>query len=162
MPLSWPYLAENTRVNLHRQKLERLLSIQASKGLFSMLRHKHGSPHQNAFHVETPEPRSGKLTAKPSGKFWIPIPMAKFLRIEKENSVSKNWTKQPECWLNSDCHLWQRHLTSWGKYRSAYHQSLIIHSFITHKRSSLCPLFNFQFMALYREEPFKIRFPKRG
>lgn len=45
----------------------------------------------------------------------------------------------------------------------------VIHPFITHKRLSLCPLFKFQFMALqffqmflYREEPFKIRFPKRG
>lgn len=43
--------------------------------------------YQNAFHVETPEPRSGRLTAKPSGKFWMPIPMAKFLREHKKKAT---------------------------------------------------------------------------
>lgn len=39
-----------------------------------------GRAHQKAFHVENPAPRRGRLTARPSGKFWIPIPMAKFLK----------------------------------------------------------------------------------
>lgn len=42
-------------------------------------------PYQKAVHVETPDPRSGRLTAKPSGKFWMPIPMAKFLMRQKKN-----------------------------------------------------------------------------
>lgn len=39
-----------------------------------------GRAYQKAFHVENPAPRRGRLTARPSGKFWIPIPMAKFLK----------------------------------------------------------------------------------
>lgn len=42
-------------------------------------------PYQKAVHVETPDPRRGRLTASPSGKFWIPIPMAKFLMEHKQS-----------------------------------------------------------------------------
>lgn len=35
-------------------------------------------PYQNALGMLKPAACSGKLTANPSGKFWIPIPMAKF------------------------------------------------------------------------------------
>lgn len=38
------------------------------------------STYQKALQVEKPAPRRGRLTARPSGKFWIPIPMAKFLK----------------------------------------------------------------------------------
>lgn len=37
------------------------------------------SAYQNAFQVENPAPRKGRLTARPSGKFWMPIPIARFL-----------------------------------------------------------------------------------
>jgi len=36
--------------------------------------------YQKLFNVDIPAPRKGRLTAKPSGKFCIPIPMAKFLK----------------------------------------------------------------------------------
>lgn len=39
--------------------------------------------HQKAFQVEKPAPRRGRLTARPSGKFWIPIPMARFLQKQE-------------------------------------------------------------------------------
>lgn len=35
--------------------------------------------------VDIPDPFNGKLTAKPSGKFCIPIPIAKFLKGWREN-----------------------------------------------------------------------------
>ena len=38
------------------------------------------STYQKALQVENPAPRKGRLTARPSGKFWIPIPRAKFLK----------------------------------------------------------------------------------
>lgn len=50
----------------------------------SLPRAKGSSPYQNAFHVENPAPRKGRLTARPSGKFWIPIPIAKFLSHKKK------------------------------------------------------------------------------
>ena len=34
-----------------------------------------------------PDPRSGKLTARPSGKFCIPIPMARFLHSFQQNTL---------------------------------------------------------------------------
>lgn len=33
--------------------------------------------------VENPAACRGKLTAKPSGKFWIPMPIARFLKRRK-------------------------------------------------------------------------------
>jgi len=36
--------------------------------------------YQKLRQTDIPEPRSGKLTAKPSGKFCIPIPIARFLQ----------------------------------------------------------------------------------
>lgn len=40
--------------------------------------------YQKHFNVDIPDPFSGKLTAKPSGKFCIPIPIAKFLKNQKK------------------------------------------------------------------------------
>lgn len=40
--------------------------------------------YQKALQVEKPAPRKGRLTARPSGKFWIPIPMAKFLKDQED------------------------------------------------------------------------------
>ncbi len=40
--------------------------------------------HQKLFQFEKPAAFSGRLTAKPSGKFCIPIPMAKFLKHKNE------------------------------------------------------------------------------
>lgn len=37
--------------------------------------------YQKERHTETPDALNGRLTAKPSGKFWIPIPIAKFLAL---------------------------------------------------------------------------------
>lgn len=42
-----------------------------------------GGTYQKALQVEKPAPRKGRLTARPSGKFWIPIPMAKFLKDQE-------------------------------------------------------------------------------
>lgn len=36
--------------------------------------------HQKDRHVDTPQPRNGRLTARPSGKFWMPMPIARFLK----------------------------------------------------------------------------------
>lgn len=36
-------------------------------------------PYQNARNMLKPAACNGKLTANPSGKFWIPIPIARFL-----------------------------------------------------------------------------------
>lgn len=44
-------------------------------------------PYQKLRQTETPEPLKGRLTAKPSGKFCIPIPMAKFLSMNNNPSV---------------------------------------------------------------------------
>lgn len=38
------------------------------------------SAYQKLFHFEHPAACKGKLTANPSGKFCMPIPMAKFLK----------------------------------------------------------------------------------
>ena len=35
--------------------------------------------YQKHLNVDIPDPFKGKLTARPSGKFCIPIPIAKFL-----------------------------------------------------------------------------------
>lgn len=40
-----------------------------------------------------PEPHSGRLTAKPSGKFWIPMPMAKFLETSTKTYKQQCNTK---------------------------------------------------------------------
>ena len=32
------------------------------------------------FHIDMPDPLNGRLTARPSGKFCIPIPKARFLK----------------------------------------------------------------------------------
>ena len=36
--------------------------------------------YQKLLQTDIPDPRSGKLTARPSGKFCIPIPIARFLQ----------------------------------------------------------------------------------
>ena len=50
--------------------------------------------YQKLFHRDMPDPRRGKLTANPSGKFWIPIPIARFLLrisfIQKINKKKKS------------------------------------------------------------------------
>ena len=38
------------------------------------------STYQKHLNVDIPDPFKGKLTARPSGKFCIPIPIAKFLK----------------------------------------------------------------------------------
>lgn len=40
-----------------------------------------------------PEPHSGRLTAKPSGKFWIPMPIAKFLETSTKTYKQQCNTK---------------------------------------------------------------------
>ena len=37
--------------------------------------------YQKDRQTETPDALNGRLTAKPSGKFWMPIPIAKFLAL---------------------------------------------------------------------------------
>ena len=53
--------------------------------------------HQKLFHTEKPDPLSGKLTARPSGKFWIPIPMARFLKWRKHRWNSLKAKKENTC-----------------------------------------------------------------
>ena len=47
---------------------------------------------QNDLQTENPEPRKGRLTARPSGKFCMPMPIARFLIKKKEtiNRVTKH------------------------------------------------------------------------
>lgn len=47
------------------------------------------STYQKARQVEKPAPRKGRLTARPSGKFWIPIPMARFLKKKKKTKKAR-------------------------------------------------------------------------
>lgn len=44
-----------------------------------------GATYQKLRHMENPAARNGRLTARPSGKFWIPMPIARFL--EKQEMV---------------------------------------------------------------------------
>ena len=55
MPLSWPYLVEEDNLA------------------------QYDKTYQKLFTTLIPAALNGRLTAKPSGKFWIPIPMARFL-----------------------------------------------------------------------------------
>jgi len=41
--------------------------------------------YQKLRQTDIPDPRSGKLTARPSGKFCIPIPIARFLHQNNVN-----------------------------------------------------------------------------
>lgn len=51
------------------------------------------STYQRLRRVENPAAWRGKLTAKPSGKFWIPIPIAKFLQKEKSYKLVQSASK---------------------------------------------------------------------
>lgn len=86
-------------------------NLNIRNNLLSHLVTTHYWSYQKLFQVETPEPRRGRLTAKPSGKFWMPMPMAKFLK-ETEKKVKqwmfvlkgKNWrvgSQAPSCSTDS-------------------------------------------------------------
>ena len=114
IPLSWPYLGEgdkgkgltncthtHTHTLAHTVEWSRRGRAYWSRTPVRMsgidagtrgLRAKHNTllvgAYQKAPHVDIPAPRRGKLTANPSGKFWMPIPMARFLRDEKKWNIT--------------------------------------------------------------------------
>ena len=57
-----------TEMDMGRKSIGTRLSGAAGGGL-SFPQAKRSSAYQNAFHVENPAPRKGRLTARPSGKF---------------------------------------------------------------------------------------------